>query len=121
LTTLNAAAQLSLAHWVRARGLAMYLLVFMGSQAIGSFVWGLIASHFGVSASLTVAAVMLFATAASVAVLPLLPDTGTLDRSISTAWPTPTLVFEPDPDEGPILICISYRVPVEKIGDSRPR
>jgi MFS family permease len=115
MTTLNAAAQLSLAHWVRARGLAIYLLVFMGAQAGGSFVWGLIASDFGVTTSLTVAAVLLVGTAVSVVALPLLPETGTLDRTISTAWPTPTLVFEPKPEDGPVLVCIAYRVAPDRI------
>jgi MFS family permease len=119
LTTLNAAAQLSLAHWVRARGLAMYLLIFMGSQAIGSFVWGFIASHFGLPASLTTAAVLLLATAATVRWLPLLPETATLDRTVSSAWPTPTLVFEPDPDDGPVLICIAYRVREDRVDEFR--
>ena len=73
LTTLTVAAQLSLPHWVMARGLAMYLVVLIGSQALGSLVWGLVASRFGLSASLTAAAVLLVAAAASQGVLPLLP------------------------------------------------
>ena len=75
LTTLTVAAQLSLPDWVRARGLAMFLVVLIGSQALGAFVWGLVASHFGLSASLTASAVLLIAAAASQGVLPLLPVT----------------------------------------------
>lgn len=52
LTTLNAAVQLTLPPWVRARGMAIYLLVFSGSQALGSYLWGLIAAHFGLAQSL---------------------------------------------------------------------
>src|SRR6202034_3268103 len=44
LTTLNAAAQLSLPRWVRARGLSAYLLVATGAQAIGAYVWGALAT-----------------------------------------------------------------------------
>ena len=40
LSTLNASMQLSLPAWVRARGLSVYQLVFMGGQAVGSLVWG---------------------------------------------------------------------------------
>jgi hypothetical protein len=115
LTTLNAAVQLSLPHWVRARGLAMYLLIFSGSQALGSYLWGLIAAHIGLAQSLMAAAALLLVTAASVTVLPLRPETGTLDRTISTAWPTPTLVFEPDPNDGPVLISTSYHVTENRI------
>jgi predicted MFS family arabinose efflux permease len=75
LTTLTVAAQLSLPDWVRARGLAMFLVVLIGAQALGAFVWGLVASHFGLSASLTAPAVLLVAAAASQGVLPLLPVT----------------------------------------------
>ena len=115
LTTLNAAIQLSLPHWVRARGMAVYLLVFSGSQALGSYLWGLIAAHFGLAQSLLAAAALLLLTAASVAVLPLRPETGTLDLTTSTAWPTPTLVFQPDPNDGPVLISTSYHVTDDRI------
>jgi hypothetical protein len=115
LTTLNAAIQLSLPPWVRARGMAVYLLVFSGSQALGSYLWGLIAAHIGLAQSLFGAAALLLLTAASVAVLPLRPETGTLDLTTSTAWPTPTLVFQPDPGDGPVLISTSYHVTDDRI------
>jgi hypothetical protein len=110
LTTLNASIQLSLAHWVRARGMSIYLLVFMGSQALGSFIWGVVASHTGFAAALFISAGLLVVTALSVTVLPLHPDTGTLPRGVSTAWPTPTVVFGPEPDDGPVIITNTYRV-----------
>jgi MFS family permease len=44
LSTLNASMQLSLPAWVRARGLSVYQLIFMGGQAMGSLVWGLVAA-----------------------------------------------------------------------------
>jgi len=115
LTTLNAAVQLSLPPWVRARVMAIYLLVFSGSQALGSYLWGLIAAHFGLAQSLLAAAALLLLTAASVTVLPLRPETGTLDLTTSTAWPTPTLVFQPEPSDGPVLISTSYRVTDDRI------
>lgn len=110
LTTLNASIQLSLAHWVRARGMSIYLLVFMGSQALGSFIWGLIASHAGFGVALLISAVLLMLAGASVVVLPLHPATGTLPRGVSTAWPTPTVIFGPAPEDGPVVVCVTYRV-----------
>ncbi|MBX5332982.1 MFS transporter [Rhodococcus fascians] len=110
LTALNASIQLSLATWVRARGMSVYLLVFMGSQAIGSLVWGWLASKIGIVDALAVAVAALAFVAASVAVLPLRPETGVLDRAVSMAWPTPTVMFEPDPDDGPVRITVTYRV-----------
>ena len=75
LTTLTAAAQLAFPQWVRSRGLAMYVVVLIGSQAIGSFVWGLVASKFGLAISLTAAAGLLVVAAASMGVLPLPAET----------------------------------------------
>jgi MFS family permease len=113
LTTLNAAAQLSLPRWVRARGLAMYLLVATGSQALGSYAWGALATRAGLHVALLGSTVALGAVALSVAVLPLRPRTGMLNVDISTAWPSPALVFEPSPDDGPVLVTVRYRVPEE--------
>lgn len=110
LTALNASIQLSLAPWVRARGMSIYLLVFMGSQAVGSLAWGWLASRIGIVDSLAIAAGALILVAASVSVLPLRPETGVLDRAASMAWPTPTVVFEPVPEDGPIRVTITYRV-----------
>ncbi|STQ64835.1 H+ Antiporter protein [Gordonia bronchialis] len=82
LTTLNAGTQLTLPQWVRARGMSVYLLVFMGSQGIGSFLWGAVGSAIGTRWALIVAAICLVIAAASVVVLPLSPVTGTLSREL---------------------------------------
>jgi MFS family permease len=110
LATLNAAAQLSLPRWVRARGLSMYLLVSTGSQAVGAYVWGAVATRAGLHVAMLGSAVALGAVALSVVALPLRPSTGTLNVDVSTAWPTPTLMFEPCPDDGPVLVTVRYRV-----------
>jgi len=110
MTVLNAALQLTLPQWVRSRGAAMYILVFMGTMAIGSILWGLAAQALGTTVSLAASAALLLLVAASTAVLPLLPGTGTVDRTISSCWPTPTLVFEPEPTDGPVLVTVTYTV-----------
>jgi MFS family permease len=115
LTTLNAAAQLSLPRWVMARGLSVYLLVSTGSQAIGAYMWGAIATRAGLHIALLWSAVVLGAVALSVAVLPLRPSTGKLNVEVSSAWPTPTLVFEPSPKDGPVLVAVRYRVQAENL------
>jgi MFS family permease len=117
LTTLNAAAQLSLPSWVRARGLAAYLLVATGSQAIGSYVWGAIATREGLHVAMIGSAVMLGVVALSTPVLGLRPCTGTLSLDLSTAWPSPTVTFDPCPSDGPVLVTVHYRVPAEGLDD----
>jgi MFS family permease len=113
LSTLNASLQLTLPAWVRARGLSVYLLVFMGGQAIGSLAWGLLAGAIGDAWTLAAAAALLGLAAASVPRWPLRPTTGRLDRTVSAHWPDPVLVFEPDPDDGPVLVVRHYRVAPE--------
>ncbi|WP_434093588.1 MFS transporter [Streptomyces albidoflavus] len=77
LSTLNTTLQLALPGWVRARGLAVYLMVFMGGQGIGTLLWGLLADGIGTAETLLVSAGLLLASAASLTWLPLRERTGT--------------------------------------------
>jgi MFS family permease len=113
LSTLNAGMQLALPAWVRARGLAAYILAFMGAQAIGSFAWGLLASHTNLRFALVVSAAALGLAALSLAVLPLHQRILTLDRAISAPWPEPVLALEAAPSDGPVQVDIAYVVPAE--------
>ncbi|NUR57192.1 MAG: MFS transporter [Catenulispora sp.] len=108
LSTLNAALQLGLPSWVRARAVAFYLLVFQGGMAIGAFVWGQVAQWAGLAPALAAAAASLLIGAVSAHWLPLrdrLPDPG-----VSDAWPEPRLVVEPAPTDGPVLVTVRYLV-----------
>src|SRR5258707_11031619 len=60
LSSLNVSAQTVTPSWVRARVMAVYLLVFMGGLAAGSAVWGFVAARVGVSSALLFAAIGLF-------------------------------------------------------------
>lgn len=113
LSTLNASMQLSLPAWVRARGLSVYQLVFMGGQAIGSLVWGLVAGATSGVTALLISAALLLGCAVSVWWWPLHPLTGTLDVTPSAHWGEPALVFEPDPQDGPVVVLQSYLVAPE--------
>jgi MFS family permease len=113
LATLNAAAQLTLPQWVRARALSVYLLVSTGAQAIGAYAWGAVATGAGLDIALLFSAVALGVAALSVVVLPLRPNTGKLNVEVSTAWPEPMLMFEPSPHDGPVLVVVRYKVSEE--------
>jgi MFS family permease len=111
LTTLNAGMQLTVASWVRARAMAMYLLVFMGGQGVASVLWGLLAARIGAADCLLVAAGLLVLVAATVPLLPLRAGTGTRDRTVAAlASAVPTLVFEPSPKDGPVIVTLTYTV-----------
>lgn len=110
LSTLNASMQLSLPAWVRARGLSVYQLIFMGGQALGSVVWGVLAGATTSVTSLLVSVGLLLVCGLSSLWWPLDAKTGNLDLTPSSHWPEPSLVFEPEPLDGPVLVLTSYRV-----------
>ncbi len=110
LSTLNAGMQLALPAWVRARGLAAYILAFMGAQAIGSLVWGVAATHWGLRDAMLASAVLLGLAGLSVTVLPIHQLTLHLDRTVSVAWPEPVLAFAVSPTDGPVQVDIRYVV-----------
>ena len=109
-STLNAAMQLTLPEWVRARGLSVYLMVSAGSQAVGALFWGSGATGAGYAPTLAFAAVVLVLAGGSVLVLPLLPGTGKLDRSVAAVESDLSVPAEPKPDSGPVTVLIAYEV-----------
>src|SRR5690348_16610066 len=62
-------------------------------------------------------AVVLGLVALSTPVLGLRPCTGTLSLDVSTAWPSPMVIFEPCPSDGPVLVVVRYLVPAEHRDD----
>jgi MFS family permease len=92
--------------WVRARVLAVYLFVFQGSVAAGSTVWGYVALHTNVHLTLVFASI---GTGACLLLAPLLrlPNTN-VDLSIWNHWVKPTMIQEPAPDQGPVLVTVKY-------------
>lgn len=59
LASLNSVAQIAAPGWVRARVISMYVLALQGGLALGSAVWGVVASQIGIRATFTVIAVAL--------------------------------------------------------------
>jgi hypothetical protein len=107
------AAQTAVPEWVRARALAVYLLVVQGGMAAGSVLWGVIAEHVGIPLALLVAALGLGAGIAVAALYPLKTDEE-LDLTPSMHWPDPQMPVMPHPDGGPVLITVEYLIAVER-------
>jgi MFS family permease len=109
LSALQIAAQTTLPAWVRARGLAAFVVVFMGGMALGSVLWGQVATHTSITWALTAAAAgMAIAVVATLGVS--LGSDGIRDFSPSMEWPAPVLAEAPEPDAGPVLVTIEYRI-----------
>ena len=109
LSGLNTAAQLATASWVRARVLSVYLLVFQGGLALGSFLWGEVAARMGVRRALLVAAATLAAGLVARFRYPLVVVEE--DMTPSLQWPMPKMVRDFHDDDGPVRVLIEYEVP----------
>ncbi|HEU5486482.1 MAG TPA: MFS transporter [Microlunatus sp.] len=113
ISTLNAELQLFLPGWVRARGLAVYLVTFTGALAIASVVWGQTADLVGVSWTFLIAAAVMLAGVV-IGFVMTVPETGHIDNETAIYWPDARLATEPDPDVGPVLIILTYTVTPER-------
>jgi MFS family permease len=116
MSSLSVAAQTASPAWVRARTMGIYLLVFQGLMAVGSFGWGALAEQFGNGTALSVAALALAGGLAATWRWPL-HVVQRLDMSPSSHWADPTLAIIPDPEDGPVLITVEFRVPAERASD----
>jgi len=110
MSTLNTGVQLSVPAWVQARALGAYQMIFAGGMAAGSAVWGVLAEHTSTRTALLVAAVGMLASVPLVRRLPLLRGTPPDMSPFAIDRPRPEMVIEFDPEDGPVLITIEYRV-----------
>jgi MFS family permease len=109
MSSINAAMQLFLPAWVRARGLSVYQIVFAGGQALGALVWGALAQATGLVTTYVIAGTVMLLASATTRFWPLF-DVSNLNREPAVYWAEPHLVLEPDPHAGPILVTTTYTV-----------
>jgi MFS family permease len=108
VATVTAELQLFLPGWVRARGLGILLMVFLGTQAVAAPLWGLAVQQWGMSTALLAAAIMLGGSTALAGVLRV-PDSHDLDRSPLAYWDAPRFSIEPEP-QSPVVVSVRYEV-----------
>lgn len=105
--TLSVSAQMGLPDWVRARGMSMYQMAIMGSNALGAAVWGQVATVGSLRTSVVLAA--LTGVAAMALANRLMPGQGMVEDL------TPSKIFgvpqatEP-PAQGHVMVTIEYRI-----------
>ncbi len=109
LSSLQLSAQTALPNWVRARGLSVFMMVFSGSMALGSALWGLIAAQLGIDAALLIAA------GSALIAIPLtwpakLGQGEGLDLAPSMHWPAPLVLADLPQERGPVMTTIDYRI-----------
>jgi MFS family permease len=96
--------------WVRARVLAVFMLVSQGGLAAGSAVWGIVGARAGVETAFLWAGLGTIATTA-LAFVARLPDT-TADVNPWNHWRVPAVVEDVAPalEQGPVLVTVEYSV-----------
>ena len=109
LSSLNVSVQTFSPSWVRARALSVYQLIFQGGTAVGSAFFGLVAEWVGTPGALGVAALGLL-LGLTTALRWRLRTGEHLDLTPSAHWPEPAVAIELDPEEGPVLVTIEYRI-----------
>ena len=114
LATLASELQLYLPNWVRARALAVYMMTFMGAQALASPLWGLLAQNYGLVAAIMTAAALV-ALGGVLGLRWRIPENRALDRAPLSYWGDADLAVQPAPDAGPVQIVVEYTVTSDKV------
>jgi MFS family permease len=118
LSTLTVAAQLASPPWVRARAVAVFLIVFQAGIAGGSALWGFVASGAGLSAAyLGIAGGLALGAALAVRLRP--AGGAAEDHTPAHHWPAPIVLGEPPLEAGPIMVQVEYRVDPPRLDDFR--
>jgi hypothetical protein len=96
--------------WVRARVLAVAMLVFQGAMAAGSATWGAVASRTSIHTALVCAGLGTIGST-FLGLFLKLPE-GTVDLTPWIHWRVPVIPAEiaADTDTGPILVTVEYSV-----------
>lgn len=111
LSLFNVSVQLSTPRWVVARALALYQTATFGGMAFGSWIWGTIASGYGIDTALAAAAVPLLFGALMGRWLSV-PQFGTLDLE-PLKFKAPELRLDLRGRSGPIMVMVDYEVAQE--------
>jgi len=103
--------------WVRARVLAVSMLVFQGAVAAGSAAWGALAARTSIRFALMCAGVGTMASALTGLFLKL-PDSA-VDLTPWIHWRMPTILERDSAmaDDGPIMVTIEYNVDRDQVPD----
>lgn len=112
MSGLNLAAQSSVAPWVRARALAVFLTAFFAASTLGSLAWGAAAQRWGAPTALGLAAIGM--VVGVLAGLRFKLCTAAADFTPSRHWEDPELLVPPEPDAGPVMISIEYTIAPER-------
>lgn len=112
LSSFHLAAQSVAPDWVRARAMAVYLLIFSGATSFGSLFWGFIGRHLELRQCLIVGACFLLMGSVTSILAPL--KTGEeFDHEPANYWPDPDVKLPVPLQHGPIMVTVEYDIAPE--------
>ena len=114
LGILGGAYQSEMPSWVKARGMAYYLVAFQGASALGSLGFGAIAQATSLTDALLVVCGCLAAALIATWKLPL-PAVAPTDPQPGQPWPLPKLDEPEDDAAGPVLVTVEWSVQPAKL------
>lgn len=117
MSSFNVATQTSAHGWVRARAIAIQLLVFQGGTAAGSFLWGAVAENFGLRTSLVAAGISIFVSVFFAFRYKLPAEK--IDLSPARHWAHPELAGDFDIEDKRVTVTVEYRVASETAEEFR--
>jgi predicted MFS family arabinose efflux permease len=109
MSTFNVAAMTTAPAWVKSRALGVYQLVFQGGLAVGSVVWGFVATQAGLAVALACAAAGLALSLLAVTRFPL-GNVASEKLEPSMHWADPVVAREVEPHRGPVVVTVEYRI-----------
>ena len=101
--------------WVRARVLAVSMLVFQGAVAAGSATWGAVAARAGLNTALLCAGIGVIMTTA-LGLFGRMPE-ASLDLTPWNHWRLPPVVDSDVDAGGPVLVTVEYRVDPARLAE----
>lgn len=107
LATLNTAFQTMLPGWAKARGMAVYLVVFQGGNAIGSAFFGIVAAG-GLNQTMGIAAAGL-AAGPALAFWRRLPTIEAAELAPAADQMPAAVLASDEPPSGPVMVSVEYR------------
>jgi MFS family permease len=114
--SLTVSAQMALPDWVRARGMSVVQTAIMGGAGLGAALWGQVATLGDVHMSLMIAS---GAACVGLVLLRKFKVGGRAEEDLTPVglWKEPEVAIPLEPDEGPVLITVEYRIDPARAGD----
>jgi MFS family permease len=107
--TLTVSSQLALPDWVRARGMAIYMMTMMGAASASAALWGQVATGVAVPWTFVAAAATGLLALAITRRFALTRDED-VDLTPARILTEPVAAFPIDHDRGPVLVTIEYLI-----------